>query len=166
MVMTYQERYLAHQKRKKKMLIKLIKERHSDRVFSENPIDKKIIDKIIKSVELCPSSCDRRAVSIKEFSDRDSKALLGGLMVGGVGWIHRAPTVFLLFADQEAYKENLFYMPYLDAGVVIYHLYLIAECYGLKGCYINPNVREQNKSFFEERFGNKIFCGGFALGYA
>jgi hypothetical protein len=85
--------------------------------------------------------------------------------VGGVGWIHRADKILLLFADPKAYKERLVYMPFLDAGVVIYHLYLMCHYYGLKCCYCNPNIREQNQSFFRVLFGGDIYCGAFGIGH-
>lgn len=165
--MNYQERYLAHQLRKKEVLIKLIKERHSTRIFSDKPVEQKVIDEIIKSVEHCPSSCDRRAVSVETVTDRDKKALLGGLLVGGVGWIHRAGVILIILADQQAYKagNEILFMPFLDGGVVAYHLYLMATYYGLKCCFCNPNIRDFNLDHFKRVFGNKIFCGAIALGY-
>lgn len=165
--MTYQERYLAHQLRKKDVLIKIIKARHSTRMFSDKQVDQKIIDEIVESINYCPSSCDRKAIRIDIVADRDKKALLGGLLVGGTGWIHRADKVLLIFADQIAYRagDEILFMPYLDGGVVLYHLYLMATYYGLKCCFCNPNIRDFNQDHFKKVFGNKMFCGAIALGY-
>jgi nitroreductase len=161
--MTYQDRYLAHQFKKKEELEKIIRDRHSDRVFGET-IDLKLVEGILETISLCPSSCDRHGIYTKVITERDEKEILGGLLVGGVGWIHRAPAIVLLFADPEAYKERLLYMPHLDAGVVIYHLYLMATANKLKVCYCNPNIRDRNQLYFRDRFGNDIFCGAIALG--
>lgn len=162
----YQERYLGHQKRKKEVLTQIIKERHSDRVFGEGRVDDEIVAEIVRSTEHCPSSCDRKAVSISLVDDRDSKALLGGLLVGGVGWIHRADRLLLLFADPVAYKagNEIAFMPYLDGGVVVQQLYLSATAGDLAVCYCNPNIREENREFFESRFGDGIFLGVVAIG--
>jgi nitroreductase len=166
----YQERYLAHQKQKARVLKEIMQERHSQRVFDEAPKDWEIKE-LFKVDNLCPSSCDRKAISLTLVSDRDHLSLLGGFLVGGVGWIYRAPAVFLVVADQRAYKENLDYMPFLDAGVVVGNLYLKAESLGLKGCYVNPNIREDiklRKQFFTDYFldgdSDLIFCGAFAVG--
>lgn len=163
----FQKRYIAHQLKKKKVLMKLLKERHSTRVFSEKEIPVKTIDKIVKSLECIPSSCDRKAVSLKLVYERDEKDLLGGLLVGGVGWIHRADKVLLLVANMEAYKEKINYIPYLDAGVMVYHLYMVCHVLGLKCCFVNPNVRVRNQHFFREMFlsNGEVFCGAMALGY-
>lgn len=163
----YQERYLAHQLRKKDVLIEIMKKRHSERMFSDKPVEQDKINQILASKQWCPSSCNRQAVSIKVVDDRDHKALLGGLLVGGVGWIHRAPAILLLFADPVAYKagDEINYMPYLDAGVVIQQFLLTATALDLKTAYANPNIRDYNKEHFHKVFGEGIFCGAIAAGY-
>ena len=163
----YQAKYIDHQLKKKEVLKKLIEERHSTRVFSDKEVPLNLIKQIENSLQYIPSSCNRKAVSLKLISSRDDKSLLGGLLVGGVGWVQNADKIFLLVANMEAYKENLDFMPYLDAGVIVYHLYLICQLLGLKGCFINPNVRKENKEFFDKRFldKNELFCGAMAIGY-
>lgn len=165
----YQERYLAHQQRKKQVLMDIMEERHSNRRFSDKEVEQELIEELLSTKELAPSSCDRQAILPVVVKDRDAKSLLGGLLVGGVGWIHRAPTIILLFADLVAYKagDEYKYMPYLDAGCVIQQFYLAATSMGLHCAYSNPNIREDNKKFFMERFGdnNLLFCGAFAIGY-
>jgi len=163
----YQARYVAHQLRKKETLIKIIKKRHSDRIFGEGQIPDETIVLLHDSLMLCPSSCDRKAVKIVPVDDRDRKALLGGILVGGVGWVHRASHILLIFADPIAYKagNEIEFMPYLDAGVVIEQLYLLATALNLKCSFVNPNIREVNRSHFKTVFGDKIFCGAFAIGF-
>ena len=165
----YQSRYLAHQQRKKDVLIEIMKERHSNRIFSDKEVPKEVINELLELKDLAPSSCDRKAVLPLVVTDRDAKSLLGGILVGGVGWIHRAPIIILLFADLTAYKagDEYTYMPYLDAGCAIQQLYLATTAQGLHCAYANPNIREENKKFFMERYGNDnlLFCGAFAVGY-
>ena len=163
----YQERYTAHQARKAELLHEIMKERHSSRMFDNRPIDEFELNEMIACVDLCPTSCDRKAISVVLVTDRDEKALLGGVLVGGVGWIHRAPAIVLIFADPIAYKagNEINFMPYLDGGVAIQQLYLKATSLGLKGCYCNPNIREMNKEHFAKNFGDGIFCGAYAFGY-
>lgn len=163
----YQERYLAHQLRKKETLIKIMKKRHSERMFSDKPVELEKLKELVRSLEYVPSSCDRKAVSFEVITDRDKKALLGGMLVGGVGWIHRAPIIFLLKADPLAYKagDEINYMPFLDAGVIVQQLFLMGTALGLKTAYVNPNIRPMNSDHFKKVFGDKIFCGAFAVGY-
>src|SRR5690606_34653029 len=116
----YQQRYLDHQARKADVLRGLLDERHSERVFADRPVGEEALALVLEAAEHAPSSCARRGVSVRVVADRDSKALLGGLLVGGVGWMHRAPTVLLLMADPVAYKagDEIAWMPFLDAGVM------------------------------------------------
>lgn len=165
----YQARYLAHQKRKAQVLQQIMQERHSNRMFDNTEVQLKDVHILNIAAGLCPSSCDRQGIKLKLITDRDQKALLGGLLVGGVGWIHRAPAIFLLYGDPLAYKagDEITYMPYLDAGVVIQQLSLTATALGLHCAYANPNIREGNKEhFFNTFFGGErpVYCGAFAFG--
>lgn len=163
----YQERYLAHQGRKREVLLQLLAERHSDRMFADIQLNGPVLHELTKAISTAPSSCDRRGVHCLVVDDRDTKALLGGLLVGGVGWVHRAPTILMLFADSEAYKApgEMVNMPYLDAGTIIGQLGLTAAALGLVGCYVNPNVRPDHVPLFQHRFGTKLYCGAYAVGY-
>jgi len=167
----YQARYTAHQQRKKGTLMKIMKDRHSERMFDSAPIPHNTLERWqheITAVKAeAPSSCDRQAVSLFGVTGRDDRAFLGGVLVGGVGWIHRAPLVVLVFADPVAYVagDEIKWMPYLDAGVVIQQVLLWATAEGLHSAFANPNIRDGHRPFFESQFGNQIFCGAIALGY-
>ena len=163
----YQKRYLEHQKRKKVILQDIIKKRHSDRVFLDEPIPQERLDIIIKSMNFVPSSCNRKAISALEIFDRDRKSFLGGVLVGGVGWVHRADCILLLLADEDAYKEKLDYMKYLDTGVIVQQIYLQATELDVGVCFVNPNIRNQFKDLFYQAFHipeNLTFTGAIALG--
>lgn len=164
-----QQRYLKHQKRKKQTLIEIMKLRHSNRMFNETPLPESDIDMLMDVLDYCPSSCDRKGVSVKVVANKDQKNLLGGLLVGGIGWIHRSSHVLLFFADPETYQapgEKRF-MPYLDGGVIAGNFYLMATQMGLACCFCNPNIRTFNRPHFNRVFNKdkKIFCGAFAIGY-
>jgi nitroreductase len=163
----YQERYLAHQARKKDVLIEIVRQRHSNRMFAPEPVSDKDINELLMVCDFCPSSCDRLGIDKVVVNGRDDKNLLGGLLVGGVGWIHRSSHIILLFADRVAYKagDEVGFMPYLDAGVVIQQLYLTATSMGLHCAYANPNIRERHRVFMEDLYGDRIFCGAFAVGH-
>lgn len=163
----YQQRYIKHQSDKKAELIQIMKERHSNRRFSDKPIPEKVIKELIDVVKLAPSSCNRQAIKVKIITDRDEKALLGGILVGGVGWIHRAPVVLLITADPLAYKagNEIDFMPYLDGGVVSQQLALMATALGIHGCFANPNVRDFNLDHYHKIFGPEILTMAFAIGY-
>lgn len=184
----YQDRYIKHQEKKKKQLAysagdttyphatpeelvaleNILSLRRTQRTFVSQPIPTDVLPKLFSHLKRTPSSCNRQAISLKLVEDRHKKELLSGLLVGGVGWCHRAGAILLIFADPQAYKASgeILFMPYLDAGVVINQVYLSATALNLGAGYINPNIREENKQYFNDNFNqdNKIFCGAFALG--
>lgn len=174
----YQERYLAHQQRKKQMLEPNYKETHkpnskrphffdvignrrSTRIFDSEPLDDELINELLVNSILAPSSCDRHGICIKVYKDRVEKSLLSGKLVGGVGWVQRASHVLLLIADMRAYKSpnERDFMPYLDAGVLAEHLMLFAEACNIASCFVNPNL---NEPLVLEDY--ELFCGAIALG--
>jgi len=182
----YQERYLAHQERKRDILtnnygkrcfrkytrvereifFEMLRTRCSQRAFNKEGID---LDTLLWAIDQSPSSCDRKGVGVRVISERDDKDLLSGLLVGGVGWVNRADKVLLLVADMDAYKSpaERDFMLYLDAGVMIQTCYLACEAMNYGCCFVNPNIREENQEFFKERFGimdNEVFCGALAVG--
>ncbi len=170
----YQARYLRHQQfGKKQELIALMKERHSNRRFGDEPVTREQIDEIIESTKDCPSSCDRHGVRIRVVTERNEKDLLDGLLVGGTGWVYRAPVVLLLLADPQAYKADggneINYNSYLDAGAMVQQMSLVATAMGLHCAFVNPNIREENREFFYDRFtpgqwDEAVFCGAFVFG--
>lgn len=160
----YQSRYIKHQAKKKEQLLELYSKRSSQRVFNNDPLPNDWLDTVLYTMSNTPSSCSRYAIKIKSIEDRDTKQLLGGLLVGGAGWIHRANTILLLLADETAYKENLDYMKYLDAGFTGMSILLALECLGIGGCFVNPNVRDNHQHILKEVTEEYSFCGAIAVG--
>lgn len=181
----YQRRYLAHQKRKRAQITesigvrippfsdyetvrKVLKRRRSQRVFTSEPIGEKVLAKILDGAMLCPNSCNRHGIQLSVIRVRRNKELLGGLLVGGVGWVHRADTVVLFIADPVAYASpnEKEFMHYCDVGFKAMAMWLTAESVGVGACYINPNLVD--KEIFNEHFvpmKDGIFCGALALGH-
>lgn len=164
----YQERYIKHQSKKKKQLIEILENRVSQRIFNNESITEQEILKILHYMAEVPNSCNRQAIYSSVISDRTKKELLGGILVGGVGWIHRADKIILLFANDATYKagNEITFMPYLDAGAILMACYLICEEMDIGACFVNPNIREEFKKYFIENYnkGNLIFCGALAIG--
>lgn len=174
----FQQRYLGHIERKKKFqttdkifysskevrfLIKVIKNRRSQRVFNQKLITEKEINLLLESIKHAPSSCNRQAIYIKIFDK------IQDILVGGKDWMGEANKIFLIFADMKAYKSpnEIDFMPYLDAGVVVENIYLMAEILKIGVCFINPNIWDNNKEGFNDLYNREKnrFCGAIALGH-
>ena len=177
----YQKRYLDYQKRKKQMIDtgKLLKtkgkivynakvffdimtNRRSQRIFNNEPVAKNQITILINSAYLAPSSCNRKGIIIEITNDKS----IGELLKGGKGWANKADCFFLLFADMVAYKSRneIDFMPYLDAGHISQNIQLTCEALSLGCCFVNPNI--SNKEEFNKKFNKKNlkFCGMIAVG--
>jgi len=177
----YQDRYLKHQEKKKKQLMfsegyqiqtsyvdipLALNRRRSQRVFISKPITYNELDAILWAATVSPSSCNRHGISLKVIDSRSDKELLSGLLVGGIGWVHRADKIILLLADPDAYKSpnEKEFMHYCDAGFKAMAMWMMAEHFGLGACYINPNIT--HKDIFASKFGGRyIFCGALAIGH-
>lgn len=181
----YQIRYLNHQKNKKEILmgksklvktsklklkkafLSLIQHRQSQRLFNGIKITKEQLDYINYCITETPSSCNRQAIKIKIIRSAKNKKKLEELLVGGTGWISGSDIIFLLFADMNAYKSpaEVDFMPYLDAGFIGMNIYYASESIGVGCCFVNPNIREEKKIFFDELFNDSYrFCGACAIG--
>lgn len=176
----FQERYLKHQENKKQTIenntkikkqdynliekmsvVKVIENRKSRRIFTNKQIDSSYLT---KALEMSPSSCNRKAIYLLRVEPKEIEKYL----VGGKGWIDNSAEVWLLFGNKEAYKSpnEKGFMPYLDAGFVGQNIYLLSEIYEVGCCFVNPNVREENKEDFNKIYNKHedYFCGAIALG--
>lgn len=183
----YQERYLKHQKRKREQLTKSVGEkphkhpkkygetfkklqqaRRSQRVFSGDKVDETTMQEILESAVSAPNSCNRHGIKLRVVTEQPDKDLLTGILVGGVGWIHRADTIVLFLADTSAYKSpnEKDFMHYCDVGFTAMNMWLTAESLNVGASYINPNIRKENADIFKNRFGRDgyVFCGALVLG--
>jgi nitroreductase len=106
-------------------------------------------------------------VKIAVVEDRDTKQLLGGILVRGAGRIHRADKILLLLGNENAYKENLDFMKYLDAGVLAMNIYLACEVKSIGTCFVNPNIREEHKHIFRDIVKEEgvVLCGAMPIGH-
>ena len=181
----YQKRYIAHQAKKKEQLAHnvgspyekrseanfedlrgILESRRSQRLFNKEEITEDELNKLLDLARKAPSSCNRHGIKLLTVMAQDDKDLLTGLLVGGIGWVHRAQIIILFMADESAYKSpnEKDFMHYCDVGFLASYLWLTAESLNIGAAYINPNIRNTNKYIFQERFGDGIFCGALALG--
>lgn len=145
----------------------VLKFRRSQRVFNNEPIKEKDFNKILDASTFAPNSCNRHGIKIKVIEDRREKELLSGILVGGVGWIHRAQKIVLFWGDSVAYASpnEKDFMHYCDVGFTAMSMWLMAETMGIGCSYINPNVFY--KEMLLEQFGKEgyIFCGALVFGH-
>lgn len=182
--MHYQERYLKHQAKKKEQLAigkgekctplptnatlqRVLSFRRSQRVFNGENIPDSVFNQILESATTAPNSCNRHGIRMKVVAERYDKEFVSGLLIGGVGWIHRADKIVSFWADKTAYaspNEKAF-MHYCDVGFTAMNMWLTAESLNVGASYINPNTAHPD--VLAKYFGasNHIFCGALVFGY-
>lgn len=135
-------------------------------MFKTKEIPQEVLDEILKTAETSPSSCNRHGLKLKVVRKRDDKELLGGVMVGGAGWVHRADTIILFLADPVAYasQREKEFMHYADVGFTAMPMWLMAETKGVGCSYINPNLSHPDVMALKFA-GDHIFCGALVFGY-
>ena len=175
----FQKRYLEHQERKKEMITedtkiynpeeykflkKVMERRRSQRVFNDVKVTDRDIDLLLEAIRVAPSSCNRQAVYAVISDDME---YISNTLVGAKGWSNNGNKAILIFADSRAYKSpnEKGFMPFLDAGFAAQNVYLMAEVLALGACYVNPNIREENKQAFIDKYGEDYFCGAFVIGH-
>lgn len=143
----------------------LLAGRRSQRVFNNELLDEADVADILLAATTAPNSCNRHGIKMKVIDDRRDKELLSGVLVGGVGWIHRAQKIILFLADPVAYASpnEKDFMHYCDVGFMAMAMWLVAESKGIGVAYINPNVywKAELEALSQ---GNYIFCGALVLG--
>lgn len=190
----YQRRYQEHQNRKTLLLAEppvelplsdldawrengnmdsfkgIVYSRRSIRHFADKEISSGDMEQILLAMIQSPQSCNRQALKALVASDKTDKELLDKLLVGGRGWIAGADKIILLLADPDAYKSpnEVTFMPYLDAGCMAMSAIYYASKLGIGSCFVNPNIRRENRAMFLIKFNpnSYIFCCAIALGYS
>lgn len=123
-------------------LLEVIRERRSIRKFKNIMIDEEVIPRLIEASIWAPSSCNRQPLQFIVVSDKEGKKVLAN-SVGGQRNILDAPTVIIVCVNKLKYpkilKNNI--APFLDAGVAIQNLLLMAHSLGLGACIVAGKVK-------------------------
>ncbi|MHA1659810.1 MAG: nitroreductase family protein [Promethearchaeota archaeon] len=126
----------------KDTIMKIIKERRSVRVYKQDMIPAKIIEKVIESAIWAPSSCNRQPwhfIIVK--NDKLKKVL--SFSVGGQKTLLSAPVVIVICINTSLYwnlKGNI--APFIDAGVAMQNILLTTHSLGIGACPIAGHIEE------------------------
>jgi len=125
-------------------LLEVIRERRSIRKFKNKTIDEEAIRQLIEASIWAPSSCNRQPLHFITVSTQEGKEVLSN-SVGGQRNILNVPTVIIVCVNRLKYpkilKDNI--APFLDAGVAIQNLLLMAHSLELGACVVAGKVKEK-----------------------
>lgn len=150
----------------------VIKNRHSVRSFTEESVDRELIDTIIDMASTAPSSKNTRSSSFMVVEDKDTLAAISEMRTSGSAFVKDAPAAIVVLADPE--KTDLWSE---NAAISSTFVQLAATSFGLGSCWVQVSGRlrdkkDENSGMAEDylkellgiKDGYRVLCV-IALGY-
>lgn len=136
-------------------LMEVIRNRRSVRFWWSEELKENEFEQLIDAARWAPSSCNRQPWHFLLTTDKNKIKLLSE--VRGQKFVANAPSCILVLINMQAYdKQEANYTPYLDAGVAIGNLLLLAHSKGLGACWVNfgrMEVTETGRKQVQVAFG-------------
>lgn len=118
----------------------VIKNRHSVRSFTEESVDRELIDTIIDMASTAPSSKNTRSSSFMVVEDKDTLAAISEMRTSGSAFVKDAPAAIVVLADPE--KTDLWSE---NAAISSTFVQLAATSFGLGSCWVQVSGRLRDK---------------------
>jgi nitroreductase len=123
-------------KKKNNLFENIVKQRRSIRKWKNIKIKKEEFERLVDAARWAPSSCNRQPWHFLLIQDKDKIEFLSKMR--GQAFIKNAPSCLLVLIDLESYDEIAkYYFTYLDAGVAIQNILLMAKNMNLGACFVN-----------------------------
>jgi nitroreductase len=116
--------------------LELIKKRYSARNYKDIPVEDEKIMQILEAGRLAPSATNAQPVHFILIKDKESLEKIFSTYTRD--WIHKAPVVIAICADENnaaKHKDGTSYGP-VDVAIAIDHITLAATELGLGTCWI------------------------------
>ena len=114
----------------------VIEKRHSVRKFTEQPVEREVLDRMISVAETAPSSKNCRSSAFMVVGDRDTIAATSRMRDRGSAFVENAPAVIVVLGDET--KTDLWVD---NAAISATFLQLAATALGLGSCWVHVNGR-------------------------
>lgn len=119
----------------------LLLSRFSCRIYDAEPLDHGLIRKIVQTAQSAPSQCNRQAVQVHYFDERNKVHSLLKLQGGSAGFQDQVPGLFVVTFDLAAWggaqQRN---QGYVDGGLFSMTMMLAAHAHGAVTCPLNLAV--------------------------
>lgn len=153
--------------------LSLAKSRQSCREFNDKPLDKQVVESIIKTAFLAPSACNSqpwRVIAVTE--EEGLKIVRNAVQERGMNKFADKAKAFLLLVEKEAtLKESTLtrfhrnYFVKYDVGQLTAYITLTAQSLGVSSCilgWVNHQTLKDNFDIGENQSCNLVI----ALGYS
>ena len=118
----------------------VVKNRHSVRHYTEDSVDRELIDTILDMASTAPSSKNTRSSSFMVVEDRDTLAAISEMRSSGSTFVKDAPAAIIVLGDPE--KTDLWEV---NAAISSTFVQLAATSLGLGSCWVQVAGRLRDK---------------------
>lgn len=118
----------------------VIAARHSVRSFTDEPVDREIIDEMIEEANLAPSSRNSRSTGFMIIEDPSTIEALSEMRTSGSTFMAKAPAAIIVLGDAD--KTDLWVE---NCSISATYLMLSAVEKGLGSCWVHVNGRLRDK---------------------
>lgn len=121
--------------------LEVIEKRHSVRKYLDKPVEKEIIDSIIKVAETAPSSRNSRSSAFMVVEDKDTIAAIAEMRETGSAFVKDAPAVIIVLGDSS--KTDLWVD---NCAISSTFIQLAATAMDLGSCWVHINGRQRSRT--------------------
>lgn len=134
-------------------MLKLSQHRRSVRWFSDQKVERELIDKAMLVAGLSPSACNRQPFEFRVFDDPELVQEVAAIPMGTRGYVHNIPVFVVIVGDLSAFfSERDRHLIYTDGCLAAMSFLYALETLGLSTCCVNwPDISE-----FEEAMAAKL----------
>lgn len=121
--------------------IEVVEKRHSVRKYADRPVEKELLDTIVRVAETAPSSRNSRSTAFMVIEDKDTIAALSEMRDSGSAFMKNAPAAIVVMGDEE--KTDL----WLDnCAISATFVQLAVTAMDLGSCWVHVNGRPRSKT--------------------
>lgn len=146
----------------------LVERRHAVRSYSDEPVTREELEKVVAMSLRTPSVCNRQPARVRIFTDRE--LIAQALKVqGGFGGYDMPPALVLVTADLQAFMgANEHNEGYVDGGLFSMSLLYSLEACGLAACPLNTMFSKETDRQTRELLhipDNEVFIMYISVGH-
>lgn len=121
--------------------LEVIEKRRSVRTYSDRPVEKEVLDAIVKVAQTAPSSRNSKSSAFMIIEDKDTIAALSQMRDSGSGLLAGAPAAIVVMGDES--KTDLWVD---NCAISATFIQLAVTAMDLVSCWVHVNGRLRSKA--------------------